>query len=690
MNTESSTTNTSPPSSPEAGPSSNGHTNGFPVKAAVALNGNSGALTTNGGGVTNGAIATTNGNAKHRGVERVNLPGTALYPDADTPYVNREEFVRLVLQSLRDVGYTASAQTLELESGYTMEAPAVARFRRCVLAADWPRAEGALADLGLTEGEGVWEAKYLIYRQKYLELLEAGRTTTALQVLRNELAPLDFDQDQLHFLSRCVGSGNMRFCMLIGFGSLLMCADPADLRERAGWDGAGGTSRQELLAALQSYIPASTMIPPHRLSTLLTQAQSHQRHSCIYHNAPVLTHGASALSPLSPSPPSAASYSLYADHTCDRAAFPGTTTAILSVHTDEVWNIEWSHCGGFLASASRDKTAIIWRVGPGAPAAREYTPVHVLREHAFPISCLAWSTDDAVLLTGAENEIRMWDTATGALVRLLEDGRAGRGHAETVTALAWVPDGSGFVSGGLDKRIVLWGADGAFRHAWPAAAMRITDLTVTADLTRVVAVGIHYHAPSPAVGVVSTAEESNSSVSLVRKSENCMIVYDLATRETEMSFPMEGEVSSVKVSRDSRYALVNHSQDEIYLWDLMTGKLARKFAGQRQHKHVIRSCFGGIDGNFIVSGSEDGNVYVWHRDTGTLLETLPGHGEGSVNSVAWNPVNERMFASCSDDHTIRIWEAPPTAYNYSLSVAEPVEGKGKTRQRPSTSNGDVA
>jgi WD repeat-containing protein 26 len=54
----------------------------------------------------------------------------------------------------------------------------------------------------------------------------------------------------------------------------------------------------------------------------------------------------------------------------------------------------------------------------------------------------------------------------------------------------------------------------------------------------------------------------------------------------------------------------------------------------------------------------DGNVYVWDRDTGTLLEILDGHGEGSVNSVAWNPKNERMFASCSDDHTVRIWEAP--------------------------------
>lgn len=70
--------------------------------------------------------------------------------------------------------------------------------------------------------------------------------------------------------------------------------------------------------------------------------------------------------------------------------------------------------------------------------------------------------------------------------------------------------------------------------------MRITDLTVTPDLTRVVAVGIHYHAPSPAVGIVNTTDSSappggsNSSLNLSRKSENCMIVYDLATRQTEM------------------------------------------------------------------------------------------------------------------------------------------------------------
>jgi len=46
-----------------------------------------------------------NGHAppRPREVARVTLPGTALYEGS---HIDREEFVRLVIQSLRDVGYT--------------------------------------------------------------------------------------------------------------------------------------------------------------------------------------------------------------------------------------------------------------------------------------------------------------------------------------------------------------------------------------------------------------------------------------------------------------------------------------------------------------------------------------------------------------------------------------------------------
>ncbi len=45
--------------------------------------------------------------------------------------------------------------------------------------------------------------KFLILEQKYLECLEDGKILEALKCLRDELAPLKFNTDRLHELSRC-------------------------------------------------------------------------------------------------------------------------------------------------------------------------------------------------------------------------------------------------------------------------------------------------------------------------------------------------------------------------------------------------------------------------------------------------------------------------------------------------------
>ncbi|KAG1855500.1 WD40-repeat-containing domain protein [Suillus tomentosus] len=255
----------------------------------------------------------------------------------------------------------------------------------------------------------------------------------------------------------------------------------------------------------------------------------------------------------------------------DKESFPRIITIILEVHSDEVWNVAWSHDGTHLASASEDKTAIIWRIELEAePSSRGRIAEF---DHPYHLMCLAWSLDYSILSTSTENLILLWNTKTGALMKTLEN------HAEIVSDLVWLPDGSGFMSGSLDRKIILWND----------IAIRVTDVAVTPDMRRLVAVGMGYN-PPPALGTLTranirdasppTSSRGNGNVVGPRPPENRMIVYDLKTGQVELYVHTEGELTSVKISEDSRYALINHAQEEIHLWNLEEFRLARKFTGQ--------------------------------------------------------------------------------------------------------------
>ena len=56
----------------------------------------------------------------------------------------------------------------------------------------------------------------------------------------------------------------------------------------------------------------------------------------------------------------------------------------------------------------------------------------------------------------------------------------------------------------------------------------------------------------------------------------------------------------------------------------------------------------------VLIASQDARIYIWHKENGTLIETLEGHAGGCVNAVAWNSSNPGMFASAGDDRMIRM------------------------------------
>lgn len=70
------------------------------------------------------------------------------------------------------------------------------------------------------------------------------------------------------------------------------------------------------------------------------------------------------------------------------------------------------------------------------------------------------------------------------------------------------------------------------------------------------------------------------------------------------SLKEEYAIMSFTVDATDRQALLNVATQGVHLWDLEDRCLVRKFQGVTQGFYTIHSCFGGLNQNFIASGSE--------------------------------------------------------------------------------------
>ena len=539
------------------------------------------------------------------------------------------EVTRLIIQALGDMGYHQAMDVLSKESGVQVESEIVSDFKAAVLGGDWPAAETCMLQLDLTDprhqnvstplvnldeqraNNTRQRVLFLIREQKFLELLERKQSGLALSILRSELEPLKHDTERLHFLS-----------------SLIMSSSVEDLRIRASWSGAQGGSRAALLRTLSTHVSPNSMIPEAKLQKLLDGARASQVDDCLYHvsSKPV-------------------SLLLAADHQCPRSSFPMHTLVKLIDHRDEVWHVQYSPSGGVLATSSSDGTIILYDTS-------DFSIKHTLNWRTPEqrkadaeaktwrgVTYLVFSPDESMLLAcSQEPSLALWDVSTGLRLNLISHT-----HQQPVSSAAFLPASAetpGFVSGGLDRRINLYDMQGEVLHTWDTG--RIYDLKVSADGRYLVAIS----------------------------HESKLFVWDLATRELIGQHKFQHILTCLNVSKDSKRVLISCSPkvdannaasqaaddlttevQELTLPDL---RFLRRLKGQRQEQFVIRSCYGGHNEQFVLSGSEDSDVYIWHRRTEQLIERISGHGK-SVGSVVWNPGHDAQWASASDDGTVRIW-----------------------------------
>ncbi|KAL4882283.1 WD40-repeat-containing domain protein [Aspergillus karnatakaensis] len=315
----------------------------------------------------------------------------------------------------------------------------------------------------------------------------------------------------------------------------------------------------------------------------------------------------------------ALSPSLYSDHMCDRNDFPLSTRLELKHHEDEVWHCQFSHDGTKLVTAGKDSSVIIYETST-------FTVLFKLVEHSGGVAHTVWSPDDSKLITCSQDKTaRVWSTETGRCLLTINH------HRQPVTAAVWAPDGESFVTASLDltSQLCHWSIRGNPLHLWHGE-FRVQDCALTPDGRRLIVVDV----------------------------ERKIRVFNFRTREEEYALPLKTKATSVAIQ----------------LIDLETSEIVRRFQGQKQSEFIIRSTFGGAADNFVVSGSEDSRIYVWHKENGTLVETLEGHREGCVNAISWNPADPGMFASAGDDKLVKIWSRERDAY--------PNSPPGKRRTAP--------
>uniref|UniRef100_A0A1J3HFZ9 WD repeat-containing protein 26 n=2 Tax=Noccaea caerulescens TaxID=107243 RepID=A0A1J3HFZ9_NOCCA len=499
--------------------------------------------------------------------------------------VKKHEFVRILVQCLYSLGYKKSASCLEFESNISYKSSEFDFLEIQVLSGNWDSCLAVLDRIfDNPKDEARNTALYLVFKQYMFEYLKRGDTSLALNVLQKQAPMLRVGKEKIHRLAcDIVTSKEMESGEVDSF--LVQ-----DLRNK-------------LLVELEKLIPSPIVIPDKRLEHLVETAVMDQIDTCLYHNQ-------------------WDAVSLYKDHRCGRDQIPSETVQVLMAHENEVWFVQFSNSGKYLATASSDCTAIIWKVLDD----NRIELMHTLQSHQNPVSFVSWSPDDTKLLTCGNAEVlKLWDVDTGVLRHTFGNNNSGF----TVSSCAWFPDSTRLVCGSSDpeRGIVMLDTDGNEIKAWRGTRIpKVVDLAVTPD--------------------------GESMVTVFSDKE--IRILNLETK-LERVISEEQPITSLSVSGDGKFFIVNLSSQEIHLWDLAgEWKQPLKFSGHKQSKYVIRSCFGGLDSSFIASGSEDSQVYVWNLKNAKPLEVLSGHSM-TVNCVSWNPRNPRMLASASDDQTIRIW-----------------------------------
>ena len=243
------------------------------------------------------------------------------------------------------------------------------------------------------------------------------------------------------------------------------------------------------------------------------------------------------------------------------------------------------------------------------------------------ITSLSFSNDEKYLLVSLTSSIKIFNVLNGEKIKEYNNL-----HNSIISSCLYISNSNTkFISGSIDKKLLL--------------------IDINTNEPPYLEIGKFCRIKQ------LLYSEFNNLIVIIPGSLNDIICYDLSKNKISYKIEIKKEIVYSNISKNDKgkYILINISKTDpkISLYNLGNTKIEGNYYGHTQRTMIIKCSFAGDKDQYIISGSEDSNVYLWDRNIPGRPKYIFKEHLGIVNSVEL--LFNDVLLSASDDKSLKIW-----------------------------------